>query len=160
MNWMFWRSLRFGCKIQIRLSPIQISKIPHLSTNVRMFVVVAENVVVVLTSYVDRVSVSRRHPHQHLNTSFENIHISLKAGNSHLNIYVIYRPPPNNKNGLTVDYFLGELAQMFEESHTLLRDIDSNGMTQHVNCLTHKRGHILDLVIARTSSVYIWRIRD
>ena len=77
-----------------------------------MYVIVAENVVVVLTSYVDHVSVSRRHPHQHLNTSFENIHISLKAGSSHLNIYVIYRPPPNNKNRLTVDYFLGELAQM------------------------------------------------
>ena len=46
--------------------------------------------------------------------TFENIHVSLKAGSSHLNIYVIYSPPPNNKNGLTVDDFLGEHAQMFE----------------------------------------------
>ena len=48
--------------------------------------------------------------------TFENIHVSLKAGSSHLNIYVIYRPPPNNKNELTVDDFLGELAQMFEDT--------------------------------------------
>ena len=43
--------------------------------------------------------------------TFENIHVSLKAGSSHFNIYVTYRPPPNNKNGLTVDDFLGSLPR-------------------------------------------------
>ena len=31
-------------------------------------------------------------------------------------------------------------------------------MTQHVNCFTHRRGHILDLVITRTSENTIQRI--
>ena len=48
--------------------------------------------------------------------TFENIYVSLEAGSSHLKIYVIYRPPPNNKNRLTVNDFLGELAQMFEDT--------------------------------------------
>ena len=45
-------------------------------------------------------------------------------------------------------------------SHTrqLCDVIDSNGMTQHVNCFTHRRGHILDLVITRTSENTIQRI--
>ena len=39
--------------------------------------------------------------------TFENIHVSLKAGSSHLNIYVIYRPPPNKKKWIDSRWLLG-----------------------------------------------------
>lgn len=117
----------------------------------------------------------KKMPHRVFRT-VENLHVSLKAGHSHLNVYVIYRPPPNTKNKLTADAFFDEMSLLLEDTlqesghlvimgdfnfhwdkvenrHTTrLRDIlESSGTIQHVESHTHRHSHLLDLVITRAS---------
>ena len=94
-------------------------------------------------------------------------------------LLVVYRPPPNKKNGSSVVDFFKEFADILDIYATLpdelvicgdlnlnfhfdintnvpvrrFRDmLDCHGMTQYVEVATHQECHILDLIIARTYS--------
>ena len=101
--------------------------------------------------------------------------IYLKSGK--LSILVVYRPPPNKKNGLKLKLFWIQwhqlLTNLVARSHEFIivgdlnfhLDESSNrstikfnnilseyGLIQHIKEATHVGGHILDVVITRLSS--------
>ena len=106
--------------------------------------------------------------------SFEHLGIKINAKNKDVTIYVIYRPPPSQANGLTEADFqedwsnfvagqcvsanpviiMGDLNVQLDvisrPSTIAFNDvINAAGFTQHVQDPTHKHGHILDVVITR-----------
>jgi exonuclease III len=93
---------------------------------------------------------------------------------------VIYRPPPNRKNGLSVQQFFDDFSDFLDSIilskeqlllvgdfnfHVDVRDdkdammftdlLLSYGLTQHVSMATHSKGHTLDLLITRDTSSLI-----
>ena len=95
-------------------------------------------------------------------------------------LLVVYRPPPNKKNGSSVVDFFKEFADILDIYATLPDELvivgdfnfnfdtntdvhvrrfpdilDSHDMTQYVEVATHQVGHILDLIIARTYSCVV-----
>ena len=106
--------------------------------------------------------------------SFECLDISL-TNLTKVRIFVIYRPPPSQVNGLTVSAFFEEFSDfleqvvIFSEEILLLGDfhfhvndvndplarrflglLDSFDLKQHVLCFTFSSGHTLDLMISRS----------
>ena len=118
--------------------------------------------------------------------TFSNIH-SFEAMSLKLTLYrkcvillVVYRPPPNKKNGSSVVDFFEEFADILDIYATLpdelvivgdfifnfdintdvhvrrFRDLlYSHGLTQYVEVAIHQEGHTLDLIIARTYSCVV-----
>jgi hypothetical protein len=108
--------------------------------------------------------------------SFEHMEITLTIKGEIVNVIVVYRPPPNSKNGFTPNQFLEEFNDLMDkkivEPGKLLITGDFNfhmdklddnlarnfrnalspyGLTQHVPLKpTQKKGHTLDLVITRS----------
>ena len=112
-------------------------------------------------------------------TSFEAIECDICVKQS-AKLFVIYRPPPSSKNGLTYKMFLTQFADFLEQhivcakQLVLLGDfnlhvesaedreaqgfrslIERFGLTQHVQQCTHRNGHTLDLVISRSSESFV-----
>ena len=108
--------------------------------------------------------------------SFEHSLYTLDCSSKKFLICVVYRPPPSKKNKLTFHKFMAEFSTLLE--HILIapgdlvltgdfnihfekandpeairfRDlIDSCNLTQHVREATHLKGHLLDLLVTRTS---------
>jgi hypothetical protein len=107
---------------------------------------------------------------------FEHLHASLKHSSGEIQIHIVYRPPPNKKNGFTVQMFIAEMsdlldASILEPSQFMMAGdfnfhMEDSGNTealkfmdclttydlqQHVSAGTHKSGHMLDLIITRSS---------
>ena len=113
-------------------------------------------------------------------SSFEHVECVIKLENSHLRFISVYRPPPSRVNGLTVNAFFEEWS-LFLEQHSILSgntiitgdinlhldkpsDADTmrfmnltstSGMIQHVKEATHKKGHILDIVLSVQSECVV-----
>ena len=112
--------------------------------------------------------------------SFEAMSLKLTLFGKCVILLVVYRPPPNKKNGSSVVDFFKEFADILDIYATLpdelvivgdfnfhfnintdvhvrrFRDmLDSHSMTQYVEVATHQEGHILDLIIARTYSCVV-----
>ncbi|XP_077985142.1 uncharacterized protein LOC144439783 [Glandiceps talaboti] len=100
----------------------------------------------------------------------------LKSPSDQCRLIVVYRPPPSTKNKSTTSSFLEEFTDFLStkcvspgkllitgDFNLHLDDennrdtcqfknmLDSVNLTQHVQQATHQRGHMLDLVITRTS---------
>jgi hypothetical protein len=112
--------------------------------------------------------------------SFEYVECVLKTRGCAINLVVIYRPPPSQKNKFTVQQFLDEFAVFLEErvlsaqKLCLVGDfnfhvddarnkdaidfgalLESFGLKQHVTGSTHQKGHTLDLVITRSTDALV-----
>ncbi len=115
--------------------------------------------------------------------SFEHMQVSITASKAHINLLIIYRPPPSTKNKLTADQFFREFGTLLEEvtispgkllimgdfnfhlddvnntqARKLCNMLELFNLTQHVREGTHNSGHILDLVITRSSDSIVNRI--
>ena len=111
---------------------------------------------------------------------FEYMDCRVKVNDISVRISVIYRPPPSQANGLKNIVFLTEWASYPERLTEIHEEIlitgdfnfhmdnrndtdasrfsnllDAHGLTQHVKEPTHKKGHILDLVITRDTSLLL-----
>ena len=120
---------------------------------------------------------------QMIHKSFEliNIHIT-SVYNHNLRLVVIYRAPPSPGNGFTVRMFLEEFSSFLEglvsttsallvagdfnfhidepndcDARRFLQVLESFDLIQHVSEATHKKGHILDLIITRTHEKLVGR---
>ena len=107
--------------------------------------------------------------------SFEYAELLLKQ-DIWIRIIVIYRPPPSRENNLTTRQFLAEFSTFLERqillpgelillgdfnfhiddtddyyANEFLSILNTFALTQHVHEATHINGHILDLVITRSS---------
>ena len=110
------------------------------------------------------------------NRSFEMLECLVNIPKNPITVIVVYRPPPSQKNKLTVNIFLEEFAEYLEhlipltgkllilgdfnfhiddpfDAHAtrFINLMSSFGLKQHVSEATHKKGHILDLCFTRDS---------
>jgi hypothetical protein len=109
--------------------------------------------------------------------SFEHIKVKISPTDRKVFLLsVIYRPPPNNKNGLSTLQFFEEFSNYLDamilgheellicgdfnfhfgkvndkEASTFTDLLSSYGLQQHVTVPTHTKGHVLDLIITRSS---------
>ena len=108
--------------------------------------------------------------------SFESMEVCLTAVSVFIRLIVVYRVPPNMKNGIQKGSFLSEFGDLLEkvsiepgkllimgdfnihmdlpkasESNQFHHLLKSYNLEQHVKEPTHKDGHILDLIISRPS---------
>jgi exonuclease III len=111
--------------------------------------------------------------HDHKST-FEHLQVKFRYQSDNVHLVVLYRPPPNRRNGFTFDIFNSEFCDLVDsliidnskllfagdfnvhmdttddkEAAVFSSTLDSYGLQQHVLSATHRRGHILDLVITR-----------
>lgn len=120
-------------------------------------------------------------------SSFEYMETLIRSPSTVLRIGVVYRPPPSAENGLTVNMFFDEFADLFERlavssgKLVLLGDfnfhvddptnpqaarfldlLDCYNLKQHITGPTHKANHTLDLVITRSCEdmIYSWSSMD
>ena len=105
---------------------------------------------------------------------FEAMRTTLSINNKSILLFVVYRPPPSNQNGLTTSSFIEEFAEFVSEQIVntaeiiltgdinLHLDVTSNpntqkftqilkssGLQQHAVGPTHYLGHTLDILISR-----------
>ena len=110
-------------------------------------------------------------------TTFEHCDVQFTNNSGLLNIIVVYHPPPTKRNGHTVSAFLDEFQSLLDDRMSspgrpvILGDLnfhvdnaadskfldllDLLNFSQHVTSITHKAGHILDLVITCDSEAVI-----
>ena len=114
--------------------------------------------------------------------SFEHIECRLKTPVSSMRIVVFYRPPPSAKNGLTTTVFFDEWDR-FIDQHTikpgpliimgdlnihidnttnadarrLINSVNATGMVLHVREPTHRKGHMLDVLMTRSTDEHLVR---
>ena len=120
---------------------------------------------------------------QTIHRSFKliNIHIT-SACNHNLKLVVIYRAPPSLENGFTVRMSFEEFSSFLEglglttsallvagdfnfhidepndcDARRFLQVLESFDLIQHVSEVTHKNGHILDLIITRSHEKLVGR---
>lgn len=109
-------------------------------------------------------------------TQFEYLSCTITGKQRTIRLCVIYRPPVSTVNGLQTTKFFDEWSVFLDQlsvlssnpiivgdinfhldnssnSHTAQFNslLDSHGLKQHVTTATHKKGHILDVVICRDS---------
>ena len=107
--------------------------------------------------------------------SFEHLHVKLRHHNENVILIVLYRPPPNRRNGLSFDQFNSELSDLIDsiilekdklilagdfnihiddtsnsDARLFTSTLESYGLDQHVVGPTHEKGHTLDLLISRS----------
>ncbi|XP_062595717.1 uncharacterized protein LOC134257091 [Saccostrea cucullata] len=110
-------------------------------------------------------------------TQFEHLKVTVRIEDMRMNLCIIYRPPPSTVNGLTTSQFFSEWDTYLDqntifpqdlvitgdfnfhvdnrsdpEASRLLQSLDDRNLIQHVDEPTHVHGHILDLLITRSSS--------
>lgn len=115
-------------------------------------------------------------------TSFEAIKCDISVKQSAI-IFVIYRPPPSAKNGLSSKMFFTQFADFLEQHITSVKQLvilgdfnihvdnpqdrdaqelhsllDRFGLKQHVHQSTHRSGHTLDLVLSRSSESLVTNV--
>ena len=120
-------------------------------------------------------------------SSFEHCEVTVNTGSKQLNVNVVYRPPPSQKNKLTNKMFFDEFSPFMHDrisstGHFLLlgdlnfhledrndtealkmNDLfDTLNYKQHVTTRTHKSGHTLDVFITRDNENLIsqWKVGD
>ena len=106
--------------------------------------------------------------------SIEHLHVKLHRNNENMTLVVIYRPPPNRRNGLSFAQFNSELRDLIDsiilekdklvlagdfnihiddisnsDARVFTRTLESYGLDQHVVGQTHEKGHALELLITR-----------
>ena len=116
--------------------------------------------------------------------SFEFTDYTLNYASTSLRMVVVYRPPPSQKNRLSVTLFLDEFSSLLEKliistgplvitgdfnfhldspsdrAAARFREVlDIFDLKQHVKDSTHKNGHILDLVITRAGDEPVRNVR-
>ena len=114
---------------------------------------------------------------------FEAMRTTLSINNKSILLFVVYRPPPSNQNGLTTSSFIEEFAEFVSEQIVntaeiiltgdinLHLDVTSNpntqkftqilkssGLQQHAVGPTHYLGHTLDILISRDNSDIIYDV--
>ena len=112
--------------------------------------------------------------------SYESIHMTITCTSITLNVLCVYRPPPSKKNGLTFKMFLDEFSELLDTlavssgkllivgdinvhwdnetdaNRTALFDLlSSHELIQHIKEATHLKGHILDVVVTRSSDTLL-----
>ncbi|KAK6178226.1 hypothetical protein SNE40_013035 [Patella caerulea] len=117
---------------------------------------------------------------EHNFRSFQCLEVAFRCGSCVLRTLTIYRPPESKKNTSTKKDFLDEFSVLLETLNTLpgylvlcgdfnlhvdncddryvkqfLETLDLWGLQQHVKSSTHDKGHILDLIITRSSDEII-----
>ena len=120
-------------------------------------------------------------------SSFEHCEVTFNTGSKQLNVNVVYRPPPSQKNRLTNKTFFDLFSpfmndQISSTGHFLLLGdlnfhledrndtealrlnvlFDTLNYKQHVTTRTHKSGHTLDVVITMDNEDLIsqWKVGD
>ena len=120
-------------------------------------------------------------------SSFEHCEVTFNTGSKQLNVNVVYRTPPSQKNRLTNKMFFDEFSPFMHDcisstGHFLLLGYlyfhleDRNdtealkpndlfntlNYKQHVTTRTNKSGHTLDVVITRDNEDLIsqWKVGD
>ena len=108
-------------------------------------------------------------------SSFEYQEVNISLESSTLNLIILYRPPPNSRNKITVQQFYNEFTSLLEAKTAMsckllivgdfnfhFEDLDNSyanrfkevlatfDLTQHVVGATHSKGHTLDLIITRS----------
>jgi hypothetical protein len=117
-------------------------------------------------------------------SSFENMEVLIKTGSDCIRLIVVYRPPLGSKHAQPSSVFMEEFGQ-YIDSHTttsgkllvmgdfnfhvgdntspdanrLISLLHGMNMKQHVNEPTHVKGHVLDLVITRSSEPLIQHLQ-
>ena len=116
-------------------------------------------------------------------TQFEYLECTADVQSTILRIFVIYRPPPTKRNGLSVRSFFFEFQNLLDASATINEDLmivgdlnfhvddstnkdailfsrilDSYNLLQHVKEPTHIKGHTLDLFITRNSCSIVGKV--
>ena len=111
-----------------------------------------------------------------VNSSFEHQEVNIRMQRYTLTLIIVYRPPPNKKNKATAKQFCQEFTELLEEKTAIANKllvvgdfnfhIDNQNdliaktfndllqtfdLQQHVREATHKKGHILDLVLSRSA---------
>ncbi len=119
-------------------------------------------------------------PSEQVYQTFEHLECLVKLDNTHIRFITIYRPPPSRANGLTVSSFFTEWSLFLEQHSTLpgnlvitgdinlhldkpdntdtlrfMNLINTSGILQHVKQATHRRGHILDVVLSDQSECVV-----
>ena len=109
-------------------------------------------------------------------STFEHAQYVFKSTSKCYQIFVVYRPPPSSKNKCTISSFMEEFSTFLEQSTIMTGEmllvgdfnfhiedptdtnavkfmhlIESFDLKQHVLEPTHYKGHMLDLVITRSS---------
>lgn len=115
--------------------------------------------------------------------SFEHLDISVNNGPKLIRLVIIYRPPPNMKNKLSVKMFFTEFASLLEtlitcpgqllitgdfnfhiedqqdsNARMFLDLLDSANLHQHVVTPTHDNSHTLDLIITNEADDLVSQI--
>ncbi len=116
--------------------------------------------------------------------SFEHIDLTVSSNSSAVRLLTIYRPPPSKANKLNSGLFFTEFSTLVESVSTLttpvviggdfnihmdvpddrdaitMKDLlESSSLQQHVLVPTHKDGHLLDLLITKTSDSIVSDIK-
>ena len=132
--------------------------------------------------YRKNLTVTRNEDHNFNSMECLDLHITL--GSKSLRHITIYRPPPSNKNGLTVKMFFDEFSNFVQslmvsscrclitgdfnlhlnednnaDAKHFLHLLNSGSFTQHVNTATHNKGHVLDLVITDSQNNIISNLK-
>ena len=109
-------------------------------------------------------------------SSFEHIELLMKTGNDCVRLVAMYRPPPTGKSGKPTCEFLTEFSEYVdrhtttsgkllicgdlnfhyddrsnEDANKFKDTIFSLNLDQHVGVATHTHGHVLDLVLTRST---------
>ena len=112
--------------------------------------------------------------------TFELMGLHISNDPQSTRLIVVYRPPPNTKNGYTTSEFLSEFSQLMDsmamDTSNLLvagdfnfhmNNISNNDtrrfldllevadLNQHVEGPTHVAGHTIDLLITRSSNTFL-----
>ncbi|CAC5390090.1 unnamed protein product [Mytilus coruscus] len=91
-------------------------------------------------------------------THFEHMEFSVHSGDLNIRLCVIYRPPPSKynvsaHNVLFTGDFNFHLDNLSDpDALRFYQSLEERNLTQHVKDATHKRGHILDLLITNKDS--------
>ena len=97
-------------------------------------------------------------------SSFEHCEVTFNTGSKQLNVNVVYRPPPSQKNKLTNKMFFDEFSPFMHDriSSTGHFLFDTLNYKQHITTRTHKSGHTLDAVITRDNENLLsqWKVGD
>ena len=115
---------------------------------------------------------------------FESMACTLTYNNSVIDIIIVYRPPPTQRNQLHTNEFLEEWTEFLSHhtsttaglvvvgdlnihmdnashSHTkaMTQILQSNGLQQHVHEPTHCGGHTLDVIMSRDNDTLVSNVQ-
>lgn len=117
-------------------------------------------------------------------STFEHLNLLVTAGSVSIRLIAVYRPPPSKKNKFTIKAFLDEFSTLTESlvittgkvviagdfnfhvnditntaASSFRQLLEASGLKQHVQEVTHNRGHTLDLIITKLSDSLVSNIK-